>query len=504
MADRAAGQGRCVVIAALILTAGCSSPSLQLPGTGRQVPLPVVADDKHARVDLGMLRAGLAAAPVREAGDLPSVVMVVLDTFRADRLQAYGADQVYAPRLDQFMSSAQVFTNMRSSGAWTLPSHASLFTGYPAITHGARGASVQESGKALGLTDALPTLAERMQAAGYLTVGVVANQAFLDSSWGLSRGFDVWLCEDLLSGVTGSYPQGDRITALATAAFREADRPIFLFVNYMDTHTPWHPREGYVRQPEALDAWVLPKAKAWKRRGGWVDSKRAVLGLQRDPKPNELLTWREAYDAEVRWVDEQAGALLSQLPSLGHDEDDYTMVLSDHGEFLGEHGLVEHSKALYEEVLRVPLAIRGPGFTPGADPTHVTSAQVPDLLLGALGLPRLSPPAWHPEAEGLQVSELYWARRRERKVPEVAARLDHVYRSFTLDGQKLILSETGGDERYDLRRDPREQEPLPINDDVKRLREMSEAWMLSHEQRAGEAPELDDEQRARLEALGYL
>jgi len=437
-------------------------------------------------------------------GVAPNVVMVVLDTFRADRLAAYGGDPELAPRLNAFARSARVYTEMRSTGSWTLPSHGSLFTGVHPIEHGARGSEADKRARAYRLSSELPTLAEVLSGAGWVTVGLAANRAFLDRSWGLNRGFDVWQCR-VMEPVAGvPYVQGDRIAHVAVKALRyhRNPAPMFLFVNFMDTHSPWIPREGYTEDPERIDPLLLPQGGTWHEPSYWGKTRRAVLSLERPASAMEVSTWEESYDAEVRYLDEQFGAMLDGLEKHGLGDDDYVIVLSDHGEFLGEHGLIEHSKDLYEEVLRVPLMIRGPGFEAGVDSAPVTSADVPDIVLQALGLPPLAAVPGDPP---LQVSELYWSRHRDLAWKDVAERFDRVKRSFRDGPHKLMLGEDGEEQAFDLAADPLEQSSVVDSAGwVEPLRARADAWMSSRQIRVGEAVVLDAEAEAQLRALGYV
>ena len=485
---------------ALLLLLACDEPA------PRETLQPVVSQHDAAVRDARrvVLKIDHVERKPPEDEDAPNVVMVVLDTFRADRLAAYGGDPSLAPRLNAFAEGARVYTEMRSTGSWTLPSHGSLFTGVHPIEHGARGSEADKRARAYKLHDDLPTLAERLAASGWITVGVAANRAFLDRNWGLNRGFDVWQCR-VLEPVAGvPYVQGDRIAHVGVQAFRynRNPSPLFLFLNFMDVHTPWIPREGYTKDPSRIDPLLLPQGGAWDEPSYWGKTRRAVLSEKRAPTALELSTWEESYDAEVRYLDEQFGALLDGLERHGFDDDDYLVVLSDHGEFLGEHNLIEHSKDLYEEVLEVPLLIRGPGFEPGIDTTPLTTADVPDLLLSALGL---SPLAADPGDPELQVSELYWSRHRDLAWRDVAARFDRIKRSFRDGDHKLMLGENGEEQAFDLGADPRElSSVLDSAGWVPALRARADAWMTSRQLRTGEAVELDAEAEAQLRALGYV
>ncbi|MCB9796893.1 MAG: sulfatase [Alphaproteobacteria bacterium] len=489
----------------LTLLACDAPPKRALPA--RQVPLPVRAEVSRLKADGQALRQAIGGLPPGLPAEAPDVVFIVLDTFRADRLAAYGATGGLTPALDAFASEARVFTRMRATGNWTLPTHGSLFTGLHPTEHGAHGSPAGAKSKAYGLGPSPTTLAERLGESGYRRVGVAANRAFLDSVWGLSRGFEVWQCEQLEVARGMPYVQGDRITGLAKVALaaRPEGEPLLLFLNYMDTHAPWVPREGYTAHPERIEPAHLPGGKLWKRaqEGDWSEVRVEIMSGAREATQSERDTWSEAYDAEVRWLDAQVGTLLDALPSYGIDENDYVVIVSDHGEFLGEHQLLEHSKDLYEEVLRVPLMIRGPGFEPGADARPIESHEVPLLLLEAMGLEPLVPGV--PGEDPLQVSEMYWSRHRELSDPALAERFGRVRRAYVSDDHKLIVSDDGAHEAYDLRADPGEGSSVYGSAAwAGALEGAGAAWLEGRTVGEGAEVVLEKEEMKRLRGLGYV
>lgn len=352
--------------------------------------------------------AGLLPPVEATEGEQRSVVLIVLDTLRADRV-------AQMPRLQAWAEDARRYPHMRSVSSWTLPAHASLFTGRHPREHGAHGSDNPLG--AQGLDDRWPTLAERLADEGYNTVGIAANLAFLDASWGLARGFDQWHCEGLDRGRPRlPYHQGDRIVDLALQAL-DHDGPQFLFVNLMEPHAPWIARQGFTQGP--IDPATLPGERA-----RYAELRRDLL-VDRVADPVALESWNNAYDAEARYLDAQLGRLLDAL-----DDDTLVVVLADHGEFLGEHALVEHSKGLYDEALRVPLFIRG--LPPGEDPLSVQTDDVPDLVLQELGLEPLG------VVEALQIAELHGARARDRRTPRVLERTNRTLLAYG-EGDLLVI-----------------------------------------------------------------
>lgn len=425
----------------------------------------------------------------------PDIVVIVLDTVRADRLGMYGYAGETTPRLDAWSADARVYTQMWSDAAWTLPAHASLFTGKAPIAHGAHGTPVDSGQIASPLARGTATVANSLARAGWRTVGVAANKGFLDSAWQLDQGFELWLCEQV-KGDTRKVPYtpADRITAMAEEVLTaERDAPLFLFLNYMDAHAPYVPREGYVRDPSAIDRRVLPYGAGW-------EALAERLMADHEPVPAALRAWSEAYDAELRYLDEQVGGLLSRLPELGVGDDDYVFVLADHGEYLGEHDLVEHSKDLYEPVLRVPLLVRGPGYAAGRDATPIQTHDVARLVLDAAGLPPLDAMA---TTATLQVAELYYARHRDLRNPRFVRRFNRIRRAFRLGDHKLIVGPAGVEEAYDLAADPGERDPVEGAAWVAELRTAGDAWVAAQSLAPAAKMQKPADTEA-LRALGYV
>jgi hypothetical protein len=192
--------------------------------------------------------------------------------------------------------------DMRAPGAWTLPTHASLFTGKLAWEHGAEGTPRDAKATAYALTADADTLAERLHGAGWQTVGIAANQAFLHRRWGLSQGFQAWLCETLPQDRNRlPYVSADRVVAMARQALSAPrQQPLFLFLNFMDAHAPYLARKGYVREGVTLDPEVLPY------RERWSDINQRLLGSGK-LDPEVQAAWSEGYDAGLRFLDAHLG-----------------------------------------------------------------------------------------------------------------------------------------------------------------------------------------------------
>ena len=475
-------------------------------------------DPDTAAEDRRLVEAAVARIPPRQ-GTGPDVVLVVLDTVRRDRLETYGNPVPTMPRLAAWARGARVWTRATAESPWTLPSHASLFTGLPSALHGAEGSALEgrvpEGGsrearrrrmRRLGLERPLPdaarTVAEHLAATDRITLGIAGNRAYLQGYWGLSQGFDAWLCDGFGRAPDGlPYVRGDRITAAALTAVdalraRAAPRPpLFLFVNYTDAHVPYVPRRGFVRNPGRL-------TRRWRTGDAREELVARVLAREERLPAAARAGWLEAYDAELRFLDAQVGDLLDGLATRGIGDGAWILVTSDHGEYFGEHDLVEHSKDVYEEALAIPLLARGPGIAPGSDPTPVQLGDVGRWIVewaGAEPLPQA------PDDGGLVVSELYGSRIRDLSHPAYGARFDRVRRAFRREDHVVILGSDGSSEAYDLAADPGETADRSAEPWAADLRAEAEAWIARNAPVEGPpaAAPMPEETRRALEALGY-
>lgn len=296
----------------------------------------------------------------------PNMVLITLDTLRADHLGCYGYTRDTSPRIDAFAECATLYTRSRAVAPWTIPTHASLFTGKLPFEHGAHTFKVARPRNNVNpLARHHLTLAEALQSEGYETGAFVANWAYMGTRWQLDQGFTTYHHEYAYAGKLNR-----RIFKWVDAHGAE---PFFLFINYIDTHRPYNttPRPGLLDRPVVRDQGQLLNLLISKVMPG------------HGPIPHALVRKVvDQYDTAIANVDEQFGALLDKLETMGVYDNTVIVVTSDHGEFLGEHRLVEHSKDVYEEVLWVPLIIKYPGQRAGeVRDTLVSSTDIPRLLL---------------------------------------------------------------------------------------------------------------------------
>jgi arylsulfatase A-like enzyme len=375
----------------------------------------------------------------------PNVLLVVVDTLRADHLGVYGYERPTSPEIDALARESTLYTRSFASAPWTLPSHASLFTGLDPFEHGAHSFLPEKPGRnAHPLDDRHPTLAGALGDEGFTTAAFVANAGYMGRWTGLDRGFETYDVK--------REPALDVNQRIFAWLDRARARPFFLFVNYMDCHRPYNtlpsPR---LRPPAEQDEGLLDELV------------EVVLGQQREP-PRELVERVIAqYDSGVAHADEALGNLLDGLGARGLLDETVVVVTSDHGEYFGEHGLTEHSKDVYQPVLWVPLVVRGVGAARARRVEQpVSSVHVPHLIARELGPLAERLRGRFPRAPGDRplLAENYYTRTKDLSNPRWGPRFRRVRRALYAWPWKHITSPSGGDELYDLEADPAEQRDL--------------------------------------------
>ncbi len=317
----------------------------------------------------------------------PNILMIVIDTARADRFPWAGYDRPTAPRLAELARDGTVYMQAFSPAPWTVPAHASLFTGrYPSLHRTDCGS--------LRLPDAEVTLAEILRDAGYRTVGYTANP-WLGKTYNFQQGFDTWgetwreVPEE--SEDTGAALNNERIDRFLRwyAATPDARRqPFFLFVNYFEPHLPYHPPEP--ERSRLLRPDDDPARVARLSRLGHPDEMGFILGRS-DLTPRDLATLNDLYDGEIAYVDRRIGEVLDLLRSLGLLDRTVVAVVGDHGENIGDHGLMDHKMSVHATLLRVPLLLRYPPRV-RAGARVEEPVQTHDLFPTLLGLAGAGPP----------------------------------------------------------------------------------------------------------------
>lgn len=401
-----------------------------------------------------LLAASLAlvGGACSDSGKPPNVVLVVLDTVRADHLSAYGYSRPTSPRLEALCQRADRYATARSTAPWTLPSHASLFTGKFPFQHHADAELVDAVfNDARPLAEDELTLAEALAAEGYATGAFAANRGYVNERMGLTQGFATFVNERR---------PGVEMSALAHewVQARPEGQPFFLFVNYMDAHRPYN--VGPIDGPNEAS---LPKAPE-ENPSVLLDALyEQVYGSEAPPDAALLQQAVDAYDRGIAQADRGVGELLALLERDGLLDGALVIVTADHGEYLGEHDLVEHSKDVYEPALRVPLIVKHPGQSRGRvidEPASI--ADVPGLVLAELPKSvRSKHDGKFPGQAGVRglFAEINYSRGKDMAAPW-GERFFRERSALYLERWKVIRSSDGKHELYDLVSDPREERNL--------------------------------------------
>lgn len=323
------------------------------------------------------------------------MVIVVIDTLRADHLGAYGYEaNPTSPNLDARASSSAMFEHAFSTAPWTLPAFGSLLTAQLPTRHSAGSAFDLEGERVEGMIDSpvahadrlfygldetLPTLGTELQRAGYRTGAIVSN-AFLSPEFGLARGFDNYSYNDKAPSRRATV-----VTDLALDWLRQHDeeapeQPFFLLVHYFDPHMPYEAPEpflGTFSSAHADDEIGVPVQDMPRLRYRIRD---------RDEGWERYMALEQAlYDEEIAYADTELERLMTQLDATGFSDDGYVLLTSDHGEEFHDHGWVEHGHSVYNELIRVPLMVWGPGIAPGRYQVPVSLVDVMPTLLDLAG-----------------------------------------------------------------------------------------------------------------------
>lgn len=417
-----------------------------------------------------------ASAPTRTANsDRPPVVLLTVDTLRADRVLGDGPARVATPAIDALLADSFVFDNARSAAPWTKPSLSTLLTGLSPLVHGMTNRRAR-------LPDNVETLAERLRAAGYRTAGIGLN-AHLERAFRLDQGFDdyrfparpdygIALGARVLEHLAPArFPElFPSTTAIADVAVdwleAHANEPLFLWVHVLDPHWPYEPPAEWVEHPTQEP-----------RR--WGDPTMVTNVQAGNTKPGEAERQRvqELYAGEIRYVDANLARIRATLERLGLYQRALVVFASDHGEEFWEHGRYEHGHTLYDEVLRVPLAFKLPGETRGArsDLAVSTEGLVPTVL-DVLGL------AYDPEQLSSRSLKPFWSDPEHAEAQPLFSGGTYYFgekRAVVFDGHKLVLeADTQRVELYDLSADPHELHSLSAAqpERVRRGMQLLEGW----------------------------
>ena len=426
------------------------------------------------RLDLPFFeQANATESPVR-----PNIILISLDTVRADHLSAYGYQRLTTPNLDHLAKQGVLFEEAVAPSSWTLTSHASILTGLLPHQH---EANIYEP-----VDEAPRTLAEILQSHGYETAGFNANNAYGQGSWGLGQGFEIY--DDSRSMILHNLPRtlvarvilwpirlhwipqglnsfrrnAAQVNQDVVRWFRHrSSRPYFLFVNYFDVHGPYYAPPPYDNRFGAMSE---ASVKALIFSDAFPD--RPPL------TPEDYASFMNGYDNCLAFLDDQLGRLLGEISRSPDWSNTIVIVTSDHGEAFGTHGSYLHGRNLYyEEALHVPLMIAGPGVPAGARISHPARLRelFPTILDMALGhevpfhhksLRRFWTPGFRPgQADDWVISEL---------VPFLPDYRPAMI-SVTTSEWHFIHNSSGNSELYRWRDDRQEKNDLSVDSQYRQM-----------------------------------
>lgn len=440
----------------------------------------------------------------------PNVILVVIDTLRADHLSTYGYVRPTSPILDRLAENALVYENAFTVMSHTLPAHVSLMTGVHTATHKVLNNRWRYQGSH-------PLLAQLLKQRGYATAAFVAGFPLRAES-GLDAGFDLYEDTTMPDGRLLHKVAGERITSHALKWLEsQQEGPFFLFVHYFDTHFP------YEDPPDSQPPFKVDQVLAdWMSDAGISDIQIEDIAPTPIPLNGKLVDLPmliNAYDNQIHRVDHLIGQLLETLKRLQLDTKTLLIITSDHGEGLGQHAYYAHGLHLYEEQLRIPLIVRPPttaSWQPGRIESTVSLLDLAPTVLDLVGLEPppaspgiklpLAPSSGTPKGRSILAERRFFLPEgRKRRGRFAAEPTLHVLRGD--NPMKYFLDGDGTEQLYDLSTDPSELHNLASQRPEQCARLHNDLQSLLEDRTADAAiveQKMDEQTERALRALGYI
>ncbi|MEE8142910.1 MAG: sulfatase [Planctomycetota bacterium] len=425
---------------------------------------------------------------LHRGGPRRNVVVILLDTVRADRLGCYGSSLGLTPAMDSLARDSVRFENAFAHAPWTLPSVASLLTSQLPAQHRAGG----RLGQFRPLPESAVTLAEHFRDAGAATCAIT-NVLFLTEAFGMTQGFD---SVDAYADATNvRMRRAGLTTELALRWLDERpDGPFLLLVHYFDPHLIYDPLQPFRKEfADPRDQEKSPKP-LFGTREDMLNFRRGSAQLE----PDTIGRLEKLYNGEIAYLDSQVGRLLAGLELRGLDSETIVLLTADHGEEFLDHGGFEHGHTLYRELLHVPLILRAGGESQVITAT-VGLMDVAPTLCELAGIPTA------PEFSGKSlVPFLDGEETRDRPVlaeGNMWGESGQAWRngSYTLIRQPTVRRP----QLFDTRADPKEQTDLSAEQSSQRDRMLLDLDLILRFLKPTPSPPLSNEELARLRALGY-
>lgn len=409
------------------------------------------------------------------SAEQPNLVLLSVDTLRADFLGCYGCEWDISPHIDALAAQALVLENAQCEIPLTAPSFAAMFTSrYP------RMVGVTRNG--LRLDESVPVITERIRSAGYHTFAVQSNWTLKGKLCGLNRGFDVY--DDDYEQRRWGFYKGERGAedvariALELLKQRPEDKPFFAWIHFSDPHAPYHYHRKY------------------------SPVKKSFYKMERRERA------RVKYASEVAYADYYIGEVLAALP-----EGTIVLFAADHGESLYEHGYLGHGRNLHQPCMRVPMMIRAPGGSPGRCSLPVSTMDVGPTILALLGLETIPGMlGYNIIADSIPQDRVRFMETYGGAVPGIPGikqfleATSPTYQSVIWKGYKLICPDDRPASLYFLPDDPEEKRNLAgyTPDKATELKMLLSQWDENCGKGTSAPVELLEEDREALQSLGYI
>lgn len=355
--------------------------------------------------------------------EIGQIIMICVDTMRADVLGSYGCERGITPNMDEFASEAVRFENCTSTSSWTLPAVASAVTGFwPGM--------IAVDNRTEHLRDEETTLAEILLDYGFRTLSVVNNR-FVMPETGFSQGI-----ED--TSYVSLAPADEQVDSALAKIGDITNVDFFMYIHLMDPHQPYQPQEPFLSQfrrgnGRFTDGYV------------WEEDDEIALEGEREQI-------RGLYDGEVAFVDSQLGRFFDGLKTLGIWDDAVIIIFADHGEEFWEHGGYEHGHSMHNEVTHVPLMMKIPGHDAEVNYERVSLVDLTPTILGLVGI------EGNPEMVGIDLFNPGERNPHRRLIIEGVIHASERYAIIKDEWKQILyMNQVAEPEMYDLRTDPAEQ-----------------------------------------------
>jgi arylsulfatase A-like enzyme len=428
--------------------------------------------------------SGCSGGTARQEAAVPrNLILISIDTLRADRLGAYGYDRATSPAMDALARRGVRFETAIAEACWTLPSHVTLMSGLPPALHDVTVPTRKVSAD-------VPLLAEVLRDAGFHTVGLTAGR-FLAKRFGFDRGF-AYFDDGGLSFERALTEAGARIAEVDSA------KRFFVFIHTYDVHCPYDPPPAYAAQFE-----TRPEADHLETSGRCGNPHYNKMALT----AGQARFISDRYDGSIRYADDLLGDFLTRLERLGALDTTVVAIVSDHGEEFLEHGKVGHRGTLYIQSLRVPWLMAGPGLPARVVLEPAGLVDVMPTLLDLLAVPA-------PPMRGRSLLPVIRGEREARSDRMLFSQNQWglpLYSAVVGDHHIIVDSIRARARFYDWREDPEERTDR-AGRDAERDRELwlaarSRFTALENDEARVAAEKVDQgssEQREQLRALGYI